>query len=308
MADDLTSGANAFVASLDNSVKTQVPAGEITAAQSTASAQDEANYAATKDWRVRLRLAPGSTYLYNAPNPGILAPLAAKESGSDGVIFPYTPTISVNYSANYEGTSPTHSNYKIFQYNNSSVENVVITGEFTCQDSREAQYLLAVIHFFRSMTKMFYGQDTNPRNGTPPPLCYLSGMGGYQFSQMPLGISNFTYNLPNDCDYIKTTISAAPGLFDIISRQISSSSGGLGSLGRLLQLGLKYGGSKREPEFKGSTASNSAEVTWVPTKIQLSITCVPVMSRNQVSNEFSLRDYASGNLLLGAQRNKGGMW
>lgn len=280
----------------------QAPLGEILSAQSQASAQDQANYASTQDWRVKLKLAPGSNYLYNATDPGILLPLSS-QGGSDGVIFPYTPMISVNYAANYEAATPTHSNYKIYQYNNSSVDNVTITGDFTSQDTREASYLLAVIHFFKSMTKMFYGQDSNPRNGTPPPLCYLHGYGGYQFSQLPLGITNFSYNLPNDCDYIKTTFSAAPEVFNPIYKTNSTP---LGSLGRLLQLGVNFGGIKLPTQF--TPANNSGEVTWVPTKIQLSITCVPLVSRNQVSNEFSLENYASGKLLLGSQRNKGGMW
>lgn len=285
----------------------QIPFGEIIATQAQASAQDQANYSATKDWRVRLRLAPGSNYLYNAPSPGILSPLSSN-GGSDGVIFPYTPLINVSYNANYEATAPTHSNYKIFQYNNSAVDNVSITGDFTCQDTREAEYLLAVIQFFRSMTKMFYGQDTNPRNGTPPPLCYLYGLGGYQFSNMPLGISSFTYNLPNDCDYIKTTTLAAPTSYSPINR-VSNTLGAIGTVARLFQIGLDVGGGRLPAQFVTSTTTyNSGEVTWVPTKIQLSIQCVPIVSRNQVSNEFSLRDYASGGLLLGSQRNGGGMW
>ncbi|NBS85341.1 MAG: hypothetical protein EBS58_01370, partial [Micrococcales bacterium] len=48
--------------------------------------QQTQNPAQSGDWRVRLRLAPQSNYLYNAPAPGILQPLKV----TDGVIFPYT--------------------------------------------------------------------------------------------------------------------------------------------------------------------------------------------------------------------------
>jgi hypothetical protein len=48
--------------------------------------------------------------------------------------------------------------------------------------------------------------------------------------------------------------------------------------------------------------------TYVPTKINLSIGCYPMMSRNQVSNYFSLNDYASGQLIKGTSRPGGGMW
>ena len=50
---------------------------------------------------------------------------------------------------------------------------------------------------------MFYGQDQNPRNGTPPPLVYLNGLGTFQFDNHPLAVTNFTYSLPNEVDYIR---------------------------------------------------------------------------------------------------------
>jgi hypothetical protein len=264
-------------------------------AQGEATAQDQANFAAKEDWRVRLSLAPDSEYLYNAkPDPGILKPLLE----TDGVIFPYTPSISVNYAANYEQTNIVHSNYKIFQYSGSGVDAVSLSCNFTAQDTYEANYLLAVIHFFRSMTKMFYGQDSNPKNGTPPPLCYMFGMGGYQFAAHPLAIQGFSYTLPDDVDYIKTT-SASPAGTPKPSKYTASDN-------RLAGSGVGKGGKGPGPNF--STSPGNDTVTWVPTRIQMSITCVPIMSRNSVSNRFSLRDYASGALLNGTRVPGGGMW
>jgi len=98
------------------------------------------------DWRVKLSLAPQSNYLYNQADPGILAPL--KDTG--GVIFPYTPQVSTSYSASYDQTDLTHSNYRIYQYRGSNVGEISILADFTAQDTVEANYLLAVIHFFKS--------------------------------------------------------------------------------------------------------------------------------------------------------------
>jgi hypothetical protein len=264
-------------------------------AQGEATAQDQANFAAKEDWRVRLSLAPDSEYLYNAkPDPGILKPLLE----TDGVIFPYTPSISVNYAASYEQTNLVHSNYKIFQYSGSGVDSVSLSCAFTAQDDYEANYLLAVIHFFRSMTKMFYGQDDNPKNGTPPPLCYMFGMGGYQFAAHPLAIQGFSYTLPDDVDYIKTT-SASPAGTPRPSKYTASDT-------RLAGTGVGKGGKGPGPNF--STSPGNDTVTWVPTRIQMTINCVPIMSRNAVSNRFSLRDYASGVLLNGTRVPGGGMW
>ena len=69
---------------------------------------DAQTAARESDWRVRLSLAPSADYLYKAPSPGILAPLAA----TDGVVFPYTPGINISYAAAYDGVTPTHTNYK----------------------------------------------------------------------------------------------------------------------------------------------------------------------------------------------------
>jgi hypothetical protein len=246
-------------------------------------------FRARKDWRVRLALSDDASvnYLYKATDPGILEPLLA----TNGVIFPYTPTISVNYSASYNPTELVHSNYKVYQYSSSSIDSITIACDFTAQDIRDANYLLAVIHFFRSATKMFYGQDENPRRGTPPPLCYIYGMGSYQFAGQPLAISQFSYNLPNNVDYIKTTATPT------VRRDRPS---------RLTGTGANPGGVNPPPDFTSTTQPDN--VSWVPSKIQLSITCVPMMNRNAVSNEFSLKDYATGALLNGIGTRSGGFW
>jgi hypothetical protein len=279
-------------------------ASDILLAQSIQSGFDQANFEGYDDWRVRLSLAPNSNYLYAGTNPGILQPLQATQ----GVVFPYTPQIVVNYQANYNPIDLVHTNYKVFQYTNSSVDQVTITCEFTAQDVYEARYLLATIHFFKTMTKMFYGQDTYPVRGTPPPLCYMFGMGGYQFSAHPLAINSFNYNLPNDVDYIKTTapVSKFESNFEDSLNTLYTEMGISNSQSQdRLGEGLKPGGTCPAPKFNFAPKDIT---TWVPTKIQLSIGCIPIMSRNQVSNYFSLNDYASGYLVKGTTRPGGGMW
>jgi hypothetical protein len=308
----ITAGTPPLVAAIPTDAKLPLstfvfnPGNGLTGAKTSAAVkptqQDQANFLARKDWRVRLALAPdGPTtkYMYRATDPGILQPLIA----TDGVVFPYTPTINVNYSAAYESVSPVHSNYKINQYTSSSVDSVSITCDFTAQDADEARYVLAVIHFFRSMTKMFYGQDKMPKNGTPPPLCYLFGLGEFQFSALPLAITTFNYVLPTDVDYIKTTTASPAGSPQTAIKNASNTINRLGSI-------LGVGGVKNPTNY-GATPSSAGEApTYVPTKIQLSITCLPMMSRNMVSNKFSLKDYANGKLLqgTGAQHLGGGMW
>ena len=247
------------------------------------------------DWRVRLRLAPGAKYLYNAPNPGILQPLQI----TDGVIFPYTPTITTNYKANYSTYDLTHSNYRGYFYQNSYAEPVQITCMFTAQSTMEANYLLAVITFFKSVTKMFYGQDA--QRGSPPPLTYLTGLGEYQFNEHPCLVSQFNYTLPADVDYIRAGSPNQLGTNQINQRDRQSVSTGslFGGLNRLAAALLTKGAIPNPP---APPTLGTNRPTYVPTKIELSFTLFPVQSRNQVSKQFSVKEFANGNLI------KGGFW
>jgi hypothetical protein len=253
----------------------------------------------TNDWRVKLSLAPGSNYLYNSPEPGILAPLRE----TNGVIFPYMPQISLTYSANYNTTDLVHSNYKVYQYANSSVDNVSIVGDFTAQDTKEALYLLAVIHFFRSATKMFFGQDENPVTGTPPPLCFLRGLGEYQFSEHPLIISSFVYALPNDVDYIPTY--GPDQIAKISSPPVKWKSARIPN-GRLPDE-ISPGGIRPEPNFSKQLNLTDEQYapTYVPSKITLNITCLPVVSRASLADRYSTEEYARGKIYT---KNGGRFW
>jgi len=237
------------------------------------------------DWRVRLRLADSADYLYKAPEPGILAPLRQ----SDGLIFPYTPQIAIQYTADYENYDLTHSNHKGYFYRGSKIENIVVQATFTANDVREANYMLAAMHFLRSASKMFYGQDSN--RGMPPPVVFLSGLGEYQFNNHPCAITMFQYNLPNDVDYIPCGLVAQTQPVKEPSSPISSPKARLGSM---LQNDNEDRPTRINPAYTKST--------YVPTKMEMNFTMIPIQTRDQISKEFSLKDYANGKLL------KKGFW
>jgi len=287
---------NNALAAAGNSIKQQ--------AQEQRTLQQRYKQPGNQDWRVRLVLAEGATYLYKDPSNALLKPLA----NSNGVIFPYTPSISTSYVANYDRYDLVHSNYRGYFYKNSAVNDVNITGTFTAQDTAEAQYLLAVIHFFRSATKMFYGKDQE--RGAPPPLVYLVGYGEWQFAGHPCLITNFNYSLPADVDYIRasapnnyginllnrqnpTSVSSVPGTGPVASRLLNA----------LLPKGAVPQNTTPNPSATGTgTVNNTQRPTYVPTKMEIAIQLLPVNTRSQVSQQFSLKEFANGNLL------KGGFW
>jgi hypothetical protein len=249
------------------------------------------------DWRVRISLARSATYLYADPQPGILAPLNA----TNGVIFPYTPKIDIGYKATYSNSDLTHSNYTNYFYQSSSVGTVRISGTFTAQDTVEANYLLAVIHFFRSATKMFYGQDA--QRGAPPPLLFVTGMGEYQFNNHACVLTNFEYSLPADVDYIRAGSVNQNGT-NLLKRRTSTQNdlptnpiSGAGI--RLKQLWDGLGVTKGAVVENATAAPNFSKnsPTYVPTKIEISVSLLPVITRNQASRQFSLKQFANGALV-----------
>lgn len=252
------------------------------------------------DWRVRLQLATGADYLYKASNPGILQPLVS----TDGIIFPYTPKIDLSYKANYSPYELTHSNYRGYYYQNSSVGDIGLTAHFTAQSTADANYVLAVIHFFRSATKMFYGQDA--QRGTPPPLVFLSGLGQYQFNNHPCLISEFTYNLPDDVDYIRaqTSNNANLNLTSVNAVKQSVATNTIFAQAQRLYNAFATKGALPTTPFGSTAVPNLAagSPTYVPTKIDITIRLLPVNTRQQVSQTFSVKEFAKGNLL------RGGFW
>ena len=274
--------------------------GLIRQAQNQQTARLQSNTPAQAgDWRVRLSLAPNSNYLYNAPDPGpVLWPLY----NTGGVIFPYTPTIDTSYKANYTPYDLTHSNYRGYFYQSSYVDGVNVKGTFTAQDTAEANYLLAVIHFFRSVTKMFYGQDSQA--GSPPPLVFLSGLGDFQFNQHPCVVSQFNYSLPGDVNYIRAQNVLNNGTTQLGARMRQTTLGNpiSNAIQRLASLGQGIQPGALSAPFAPQGSLPAGNPTYVPTKMDINITLLPIQSRSQVSQQFSLAGFANGNLL------KGGFW
>ena len=252
------------------------------------------------DWRVRISLAPNANYLYLDPNiisgggsrSSILAPLAL----TDGVLFPYTPEITTAYRADYDNYSLTHSNYRGYFYKSSFVDAVNISADFTAQDTSEANYMLAMIHFFRSVTKMFYGRDIQA--GAPPPMVYLNGLGQFQYNNHPCLVSQFNYSLPNNVDYVRagSVLNLQQNLLTQRPRASIATNPISNAVNRLRNAFgfVPQGG--QQPLPQPPTLSQPG-VTYVPTKISIQLTLLPVQTRGQVSKEFNLKDYASGALL-----------
>jgi len=146
---------------------------------------------AKNDWRVKINT---NWAIFNSA-------LFKRLEETGGVVFPFTPQINFSTSANYNEIEPTHSNYPFNAYQNSKIEDIQITAEFVNQTAKDAEYFIAAMTFFKTATKMFYGQGANA--GNPPIICHLSGYGSQMFDRVPVVITSFSLDLPNDVDYIQ---------------------------------------------------------------------------------------------------------
>lgn len=225
------------------------------------------------DTRVRIVVPNGSLQdiLLNGP---VLYPLAP----TNGVLFPYTPSIQITHGAQYSAENLTHSNYTYQFYQSSNTESIQITATFACKNSTDAAYVVAAQHFFRTVTKMFYGQDAEA--GLPPPVLRLEGHGEYQFGAhkdtpggVPVVINSFSVTLPEDVDYISTGSSELP-----------------------------TNPANTAPGSNPTAIASSNPVTRVPIVQQFSITCTPLYSRKSITQEFGFKKFAAGQLLATSSR------
>ena len=121
---------------------------------------------------------------------------------TNGVLFPYTPSVTTGNVAEYDPTSFIHSNYGYNSYVRSYPKPISIAAEFTAQSNDEALYLLAVLHFFRSVTKSYFGINPYNKAGTPPPVLVFNYMGDYQFNNVPVVVKSFDYTYEANIDYV----------------------------------------------------------------------------------------------------------
>ncbi len=134
----------------------------------------------------------------------LMSPIMSPLYTLGGIMFPNTPQINVTYTSSYSPIELSHSNYDYQSYNKSSIQSIAVNAKLTAQTLAEADYMLAVIHFFRTYSKMNYGRYDIER-GQPPAILKISAYGDYMIKNHPVSIRNFTLNLPDHMDYVQTS-------------------------------------------------------------------------------------------------------
>jgi hypothetical protein len=248
------------------------------------------------DWRVRLSLPTWPSFTGSA----VLKPLA----DAGGMIFPYTPQISMHSAAQYTALHPIHSNYKFNAYQHSDPGTITIIAPMNVEDANQALYWIAALHYFRSVTKMFSGND--PKAGNPPPVVKLNAYGSYVFNNVPVVITSFQTSLDATCDYIPvSTHTSIAGMVNAVAGGIGDVAGAVGGAFGIQKVtntitDITDGVSKVATlaNSLGIGGSMGGGLAHVPTKSSFTIQLTPMYSRTS-SRKFSLDNFVAGAYLNG---------
>ena len=138
---------------------------------------------------------------------------------AQGLIFPYTPKITMSYNINYEKTDFIHSNLSFNSYKNSPPPTISLNAKFTADTKANAIHMLSAVWFLQACSKcdtglntMSKGDNKNTANrsgaGLPPPVLYLNGYANLM-DNIPVIIEGFTVDYPEDIDYVRLDLQMA---------------------------------------------------------------------------------------------------
>jgi hypothetical protein len=122
------------------------------------------------------------------------------------VIWPFTPQVGINYTANYDSIQTQQTNIATPAYIHSNVSDITLSGEFVANTLGDANYLYACIHFLKSATRSFNASDKLTKAGDPPVVLSFNYLGSGGFNKMPVVITTFNMSYPKDVDYVACSI------------------------------------------------------------------------------------------------------
>ena len=276
-----------------------LPVGGVFGRQQASLQSNVASPSASDDWRVRLTLPPNTYQELFGQSTILDKEIHGKQNG---ITWPVTPFINMSHSANYDSRAVLHNNFPYYAYQNSQVDQITISGSFPVTDQKSGLNWMGTLHFLRTITKMYYGNSDN--QGNPPPVCRLNAYGDYVYKDVPVVVTNFNVELREAVDYIGVSVPT--------SSKENLPAAGTGAEGSPNQKFKQSQLGQVDPGFRRALAEQQADkvvdgnVNYVPTDSLIAVTCLPIYSRNKISNEFNLKAFAEGKIVKGSPGGLGG--
>ena len=248
--------------------------------------------------RVRLRPKPAAvSTIYGS---GLINPLR----NTNGLVWPYQPTITYAQDVSYTNIDLVHTNQELYAYTRTNAVKLSVDGQFSVQNQTEGVYALACIHFLQTVTKMYFGQ-TDPNAGTPPPILLFDAYGDYMFNQLPVIVTNFAVTFPNDIDYVPIDVSylstqqITTGATTENNATTGQAATAISIATNLAALGVGYN------YLEADQPSGSV---WLPALFNISASLTVQNTPAVLRQSFNLDKFRSGQLMSSGTSGTGGGW
>lgn len=217
-------------------------------------------------------------------------------SKSCGLIFPYTPTVSIGHQVNYDRTDVTHSNVSISHYKNTPPPTYSIDAVFTADTRENALHMLSAIWFLRAVTKCNFGEQANEDGniaGMPPPVLYLNGYNQIM-DNIPVIVKSFSYSLPNDKDYVALGINldSSAMIYNNTNQPEENNSNALTYLNGIANAVKNL--QNDATTISSNRYNNYYFNNWLPTEMTFRIELEMQPNLLKYKKQFNLNDYKMG--------------
>jgi len=229
-----------------------------------------ANFTTSK----RARLGPTRAAMQDVLGANDCANLLQPLWETKGMIWPYTPDVTSGGMAAYSSYHFTHSNYPFWNFQNSMPHQIQVTGTFTSQTNFEGRYLVAVLRFLRSATMLEFGIPAAQRGvaGTPPPVLRFNYLGAHMFNNVPVVVTDFSFNMQRDVDYVEVQMPETGGSERGLANAFNDA-------------------------LFGEAVVTEGNRTWVPTKLELTTSLQIQQNTRNVRENFDLNAFKRGDLI-----------
>jgi len=231
--------------------------------------------------RARLRAKPDAVDIVYGS--GLINPLRA----TNGMLWPYTPTITYQQDVTYTNIDLVHVNQEMYAYTRTNATKLQVDGQFTVQNQTEGVYALACIHFLQTVTKMYFGQNDG-NAGTPPPVLLFDAYGDYMFNKLPVIVTSFLVTMPNDVDYVP-----------VDQGYLSTAAQGTNGTGSSSVARTPSQSPVNIAALTGTNLTSGSGYVWLPALFNINVSMTVQNTPSTLRTKFNLDAFRSGSLMQG---------